>query len=139
MKGRWPRIAVVCLLAAWIGVAGWQAAKPLPEGVHVASPIWRQSASAVAFIADITAADAFGRAGVSQGIFDSVLDVVRAALDFIVLDYSSIGADAAAPSPQRRIAAELTDALLERRRTLPDLGVLFITDPANERYGAARS
>lgn len=142
MKARWPpRIAMVCLLAAWIGVAAWQAAKPLPEGVHVASPICRQSAGAVAFIADITAADAFGRAAVSQGIFDSVLEVVRSARHFIVLDYSSIGADAdaAAASPQRRIAAELTDALLERRRTQPDLAVLFITDPANERYGAARS
>ena len=139
MKARWPRIATVCLLAAWIGVAGWQAAKPLPEGVHVASPICRQGAGAVAFIADITAADAFGRAVVSQGIFDAVLEVVHGARHFIVLDYSAIGADAAAAGPQRRIAAELTDALLERRRTQPDLAVLFITDPANERYGAARS
>ena len=141
MKARWPRIALVCLLAAWIGVAGWQAAKPLPAGVHVASPICRQSASEVAFIADITAADAFGRAAVSQGIFDAVLEVVRGARQFIVLDYSSFGADtdAAGGAVQRRIAAALTDALLERRRTQPDLAVLLITDPANERYGAERS
>jgi phosphatidylserine/phosphatidylglycerophosphate/cardiolipin synthase-like enzyme len=141
MKARGPRIALVCLLAAWIGVAGWQAAKPLPQGVHVASPICRQSASEVAFIADITAADAFGRAAVSQGIFDTVLEVVRGAHRFIVLDYSGFGADAeaAGASARRHIAAELTDALLERRRTQPDLAVLFIADPANERYGAARS
>jgi phosphatidylserine/phosphatidylglycerophosphate/cardiolipin synthase-like enzyme len=144
MKARWPRIAGVGLLAAWIGVAGWQAAKPLPQGVHVASPICRASADQVAFIADITAADAFGRAAVSQGIFDAVLEVVRGARHFIVLDYSGFDADAtdaaaAGAAPQRHIAAELTDALLERRRTQPDLAVLFITDPANERYGAARS
>ena len=38
---------------------------------------------------------------------------------------------------QRRLAAELTDALLERRQSQPDLRVLLITDPVNERYGSA--
>src|SRR5205807_7533138 len=33
----------------------------------------------------------------------------------------------------------LRDALLERRRQLPALKVLFITDPVNELYGAAPS
>ena len=37
------------------------------------------------------------------------------------------------------MSAALTDALLEARRSVPDLRVLFITDPANESYGAARS
>jgi len=139
MRVRRRRIAVLCLLAAWSGVAWREAVKPLPPGLHVASAICEQSASEVAFLADITAADAFGRAAVSQGIFDAVLQVVRGAQRFVVLDYSGFGADAGEDAPQRRTAAALTDALLERRRSQPNLRVLFITDPANESFGVARS
>src|SRR5271170_6417802 len=111
MMVRWRRILVLCLLAAWIGTAWRQAEKPLPPGVHVASPVCALSIGQLAFIADISATDAFGRATVSQGIFDSVLELARGARRFIVLDYADFGA-AAAAEPQRRIAAELTQALL---------------------------
>jgi len=139
MKARWRRIALLLLLGAWIGMGWRQALKPLPEGTRLASPICPQPVDAVTFIPDITAADAFGRAAVSQGIFDAVLGVVRGAHRFIVLDYGGFGGEAGEPTPQRRIAAELTDALLERRRAEPALKVLFITDPSNERFGTARS
>jgi hypothetical protein len=139
MKARWGRIALLALLAAWIGVGWRQAFKPLPAGTHLASAVCQQPAEEVSFIADITAADAFGRAAVSQGIFDAVLDVVHGARRFIVLDYGGFGADAGGLTPQRHIAAELTDALLERRRSLPRLRVLFITDPSSESFGTARS
>jgi phosphatidylserine/phosphatidylglycerophosphate/cardiolipin synthase-like enzyme len=39
----------------------------------------------------------------------------------------------------RPLAEQLRDALIERRQELPDLKVLFITDPINELYGAAPS
>jgi phosphatidylserine/phosphatidylglycerophosphate/cardiolipin synthase-like enzyme len=93
----------------------------------------------VAFIADITAADAFGRPAVSQGIFDAVLAVVRGAHEFIVLDFGRFGgADDVSDvkPPQRALAAQLQDALIERHRELPALRVLLITDPVNEEYGA---
>jgi phosphatidylserine/phosphatidylglycerophosphate/cardiolipin synthase-like enzyme len=93
----------------------------------------------VAFIADITAADAFGRPAISQGIFDAVLALVRGAHEFIVLDYGGFGgADDVSDvkPPQRALAAQLQDALIERHRELPALRVLLITDPANEEYGA---
>jgi phosphatidylserine/phosphatidylglycerophosphate/cardiolipin synthase-like enzyme len=129
----------LCLVAAWIATAWWQAHKPLPPGTHVASAVCAVPADTVSFIADITAADAWGRAVVSQGIFDQALDMVRQARRFIVLDYSLFAGTSTASAPQRRIAAELGDALLARRRELPELQVLFITDPVNEGYGSARS
>lgn len=133
------RLLTLGVVAAWIATAWWQAHKPLPAGTHVASAVCAVPADEVSFIADITAADAWGRAVVSQGIFDQVLDVVRRARRFIVLDYSLFAGTAAGSAPQRRIAAELSDALLARRQALPDLKVLFITDPVNEDYGAAPS
>jgi phosphatidylserine/phosphatidylglycerophosphate/cardiolipin synthase-like enzyme len=133
------RLLTLGVVAAWIATAWWQANKPLPGGTHVASAVCAVPADEVSFIADITAADAWGRAVVSQGIFDQVLDVVRRARRFIVLDYSLFAGTSAGGAPQRRIAAELSDALLARRQALPDLKVLFITDPVNEDYGAAPS
>src|ERR1700730_16986526 len=133
------RLLALGVVAAWIATAWWQANKPLPAGTHVASAVCAVPADAVSFIADITAADAWGRAVVSQGIFDQVLEVVRQARRFIALAYSLFAGTATARAPRRRIAAELSDALLARRRALPDLRVLFITDPVNEGYGAALS
>jgi phosphatidylserine/phosphatidylglycerophosphate/cardiolipin synthase-like enzyme len=136
---RTRRLLTLGVVAAWIATAWWQAHKPLPAGTHVASAVCAVPADEVSFIADITAADAWGRAVVSQGIFDQVLEVVRQARRFIVLDYSLFAGTATASAPQRRIAAQLSDALLARRQALPDLKVLFITDPVNEGYGAAPS
>jgi phosphatidylserine/phosphatidylglycerophosphate/cardiolipin synthase-like enzyme len=127
------------LAVVWLAVAWHQTHKPLPEGAHLASVVCTLPPQDVAFIADITAADAWGRAAVSQGIFDEVLKVVRGAHRFIVLDYGVFAAQAGEAAHGRRIAAELTDALLARRHEEPRLVVLFITDPANERYGASSS
>jgi phosphatidylserine/phosphatidylglycerophosphate/cardiolipin synthase-like enzyme len=141
---RWRTVALLGAIAAWIGVAWQQSSKPLPPGTHVASPLCTVAADDVELIADITAADAFGRPAVSQGIFDAVLQVIRGARRFVVLDFAAFGTDAAASgagaaSPSRHIAAELTDALLARQREQPGLALLFITDPANESYGALPS
>ena len=138
MKRLVRRLVLLGLLAGWLAMAYWQSVKPLPQGTHVASAVCPVAASQVSFIADITAADAYGHLVVSQGIFDEVLKVVRGARHFIVLDYALLGA-AGATQPQRHLAAELTDALLEARRAQPDLKVLLITDPVNERYGASPS
>jgi phosphatidylserine/phosphatidylglycerophosphate/cardiolipin synthase-like enzyme len=113
--------------------------KPLPVGTHVASAACAVPSEALHFIADISAADAYGRPVVSQGIFDAVLAVVGGARRFIVLDYTAFGTGARGPPPVRRLAEELTAALLARRREQPELAILFITDPVNEAYGAARS
>ena len=137
MKRGLRRLLFGALVLGWLVMAYWQTVKPLPQGTHVAGPVCAVAASQVSFIADISAADAYGHLVVSQGIFDEVLKVVRGARHFIVLDYALLGA-AAAAQPQRPVAAELTDALLEARRTQPDLRVLLVTDPVNERYGASR-
>jgi phosphatidylserine/phosphatidylglycerophosphate/cardiolipin synthase-like enzyme len=104
---------------------------------------WRAvPAGNVAFIADVTAADAYGRPVMSQAIFDEVLSVVRGARRFLVLDYflfnnqrGSTGTEA----PARALSGELRDALLTAKKASPDLRILFITDPINDMYGGSPS
>jgi len=131
------------MVGIWLALACWEANKPLPPGVRTASPWHCVPANDVSFIADITSADAYGRAVSSQAIFDEVLKVVRSAHDFLVLDYfmfNSRRGELDGSSPLLRpLSGELRDALIERRRALPGLKVLFITDPINELYGATPS
>jgi phosphatidylserine/phosphatidylglycerophosphate/cardiolipin synthase-like enzyme len=92
----------------------------------------------VTFIADITAADAYGRAVMSQAIFDEVLAIVRGAQRFLVIDYFLFNAHrgkAGGPAPTRALSSELRDALIEQKKQKPDLRILFITDPINDVYG----
>ena len=121
-------------------MAYWQAHKPLPDGTSIASQPSTVPAADISFIADITAADAYGRPVVSQAIFDEMLHMVGAARRFIVLDYFLFndwrGQLPANGAPLRAISGELRDALIEQRRAHPDLKVLFITDPINEVYGS---
>jgi hypothetical protein len=111
----------------------------MPPGTRIASPWYTVPASQVGFIADITAADAYGRPVVTQAIFDQVLAVVNAARDFVVLDYFLFNDQRSqavdAPTPIRALSRELRDALIERRRTTPRLRVLLITDPINSARG----
>src|SRR5579872_5371707 len=68
-RGRW---ALTALLLIWLAVAYAHTHKSLPPGTHVA-PEWQSvPLSALSFIADLTAADAYGRPIVSHAIFDAV-------------------------------------------------------------------
>ena len=126
------------MLASWAGTAIWQTHKALPAGTHTKSEWQASPAANVSFIADITAADAYGRAVMSQNIFDQVLGVVRGAQHFLVIDYflfNAHGGAAGGQAPVRALSSELRDALIAQKKQRPDLRVLFITDPINDVYG----
>jgi phosphatidylserine/phosphatidylglycerophosphate/cardiolipin synthase-like enzyme len=135
------RLSLIAFAAAWAGSALWQALKPMPPGTRIATSWYSVPAAQVSFLADITAADAYGRPLVSQAIFDQMLGIVHAARDFIVLDYFQFNdAPATAPeAPIRALSRELRDALLERQRANPQLKILFVTDPINTGDGGVPS
>lgn len=112
----------------------------MPEGTSIASSWYDVPAGDVSFIADISAADAYGRPVVSQAIFDELLRVIRSARQLIVLDYFLFNGWhsplAGSGAPLRALSGELRDALIAQRQAHPELRVLFITDPINEVYGS---
>jgi hypothetical protein len=136
----WRRAVYVALAAAWIAMAWWQASKPLPPGARTRSNWYTLPAGDVHFIADVTAGDAYGRRVSSQAIFDETLKIVHQAREILVLDYYLFGGRrVASDEPLRPLSTELRDALIQRRREVPQLRVLFITDPFNELQGEARA
>jgi PLD-like domain len=143
LRVRIRRAALACLLAAWAVVAWYHTHKPLPPGTHLASQVCAAPQAQAAFIADITAADAFGHRVLSQGIFDAVLGLVRNAQHVLLLDYPSFASPVAATAPAepgaRWSAHELADAVLAQLAAHRQLQVLVITDPDTESYGAQRA
>jgi phosphatidylserine/phosphatidylglycerophosphate/cardiolipin synthase-like enzyme len=112
--------------------------KPLPEGLDFAGP--ERAAGEITFLSDLTWVDPAGERHSEQQIFDAMLEIVRGAQRFIVLDmflynpYVGDGGD-----PDRRLSAELTAALVAQKREWPALTVILITDPINTIYGGAGS
>jgi phosphatidylserine/phosphatidylglycerophosphate/cardiolipin synthase-like enzyme len=110
--------------------------RPLPPGLDFAGG--QHPAGEIAFLRDLTYVDEDGRRHSDQQIFDAMLEIVRGARRFIVLDvflYNDyVGAGG---PPDRYLAAELTAALIEQKREWPALTVIVITDPINTVYGGA--
>jgi len=140
----WPRTLVVgAVLSVWLGTAFWETHKPLPPGMHTASDAYGADPAGLRFIADVSAADGYGRLVSSHATFDTMLQVVRTARELILLDAHQFTSDPPVPGTpperSRRIAAELRDALIARKREEPALRVLVMVDPTSVGYGRRRS
>lgn len=132
-------LLVFCLV--WLTTAVYHSLKPMPPGTHVDAGPYRLADTDVQFLADVTVGDDLGKRAFDQRIFDQVFRLIDSARDFVVLDFFLInddrGALAKAAPPHRALSRELIDHLLARKRALPSLRVLLITDPVNDVYGAA--
>ncbi len=126
---------------AWLAVAPgccYHAVKPLPQGLSARSEIL--PATDVRFLCDQTALDASGARHVDQHIFDEVFAMIAKAERLVVVDLFLFNEFlGAGPPPHRRLCEELTAALIARKRAVPALRIVVITDPVNTVYGGLES
>lgn len=141
-KRRLGRLFFHGFLTLWALTALWNLFKPLPDGVSVRGSIVETPLNQLQFLNDVTGADVFGAPVVRQQIFDSVLGLVGQAREYLILDFflfnSQRGATLGA-TPHRELSVELRDALLKRKREMPQMRILVIADPINDVYGALPS
>lgn len=125
----------------WLALGYWHTTKPLAPGMHVRGEWVPTRMDDIAFLRDTTTADAYGQPIIEQQIFDETLRIIDAATHFVVLDFflfnDHSGADTAVA--YRNLSTELVAALVKRRRDVPALQILFITDPINDVYGGQPS
>jgi len=116
-----------------VGAGGYNVYKPLPEGLSFAGEV--RPVGEIAFYKDLTWVDAEGRRHSQQEIFDKVLEMIDGARYLVVLDMflfnDFIGKEQA---PYRRLAQEITDALVARKTKYPEMLIVVITDPINTVY-----
>jgi PLD-like domain len=135
---------LLALLLTWAGTALWHLFKPMPPGTNQASDWVDTPVTDVRWLADTTVTDGHGRLVIRQHIFDEILGVIAGAREFVVVDFHFFNdwpdvvdtQDGAKPAVHRKISEELKTQLIARRKAVPALKVLFITDPVNELYGA---
>lgn len=130
---------MLAALIAYLGMATYQAFKPLPEGIGQPFPL--RASDDVVLFTDITYLDAAGNRQSEQQVFDEILRLIAQSERLVAVDMflfnDFTGADAA-PS-LRPLSAELTQALVDRKRAVPGLQALVITDPINTLYGGMPS
>ncbi|MFC3285070.1 phospholipase D family protein [Litchfieldella rifensis] len=121
--------------AAYLGMAAYQAFKPLPPGLSVATPL--REAGDIAFLVDGTYRDDTGARRFDQAIFDEVLALVGQAERLVVIDMFLFNdfAGAAEGDDFRPLSGELAGALIRRKQERPDLTAVVISDPLNTLYG----
>ncbi|WP_168015673.1 phospholipase D family protein [Halomonas salinarum] len=128
---RW--IVTVAVLM-YVGMALWQAYKPLPEGMGVSAI--PKPARDVAFLSDETWVSGDSQRRSDQAIFDEVLRLIAQAERLVVLDmflFNDYGADL--DNDFRPISRQLTEALIRRKTERPEITAVVITDPINTFYG----
>jgi phosphatidylserine/phosphatidylglycerophosphate/cardiolipin synthase-like enzyme len=141
-KRRRARWLAYGFLGLWSLVALWNLFKPLPAGVGTRGAVVSTPLSDLQFLRDLTSADVFGEPVVNQQIFDAMLRTVGEAREFVVVDFFLFNGQRGASvntAPYRELSTQLRDALLARKRAVPALRVLVISDPINDVYGALPS
>jgi hypothetical protein len=130
-------IALAAAVAAASGTCDTCEPRP-PAGTSFTGAVW--PSEQVAFLSDVSWTDAGGTRHVAQTIFDEVFAIIGGAEHFVLVDmflYNDFQGDVRENT--RALADELTSALVERKRAVPALEAIVISDPLNTVYGGIAS
>jgi hypothetical protein len=110
----------------------------MPRGTSYAGAV--RPTAQVSFLADLTYVDPDGLRHVDQRIFDEVFRIIGGAERFVLVDmflYNDFQGERREDT--RALSAELTEALIRRKRERPQLIAIAISDPVNTVYGGLES
>lgn len=134
LREKWVLVAVLGTISAVIMTAIYGSNKPLPANVSYEGTEHRTDQ--VRFLEDHTYVSSTKSKIVEQEIFDTVIQKIEEAEQFVVIDmfYFNSGHDEGREFPQ--LTMQLTEALIEKKETEPDIEIVVLTDPVNTFYGA---
>lgn len=114
--------------------------KSVPSGIDYQSRVYSISDNDIDFLYDITYQNEDGKIVSEQEIFDRVLSLIKGAERYVLLDMFLFNSHTGKmDNVYRRLASEITDALIEKTKSNPEIIIDFITDPINSVYGGYRS
>ncbi|WP_418789934.1 phospholipase D family protein [Phosphitispora sp. TUW77] len=125
--------AFLFLLLLVVAGAFYGSRKPLPEGISISvEPI---DVSEVKFLYDLTYIKD-GQRIHEQEIFDRVLETVNNAREYIFIDMFLFNDEYSRQYSYPVLSSRLADALIEKKRQHPEMGITVITDEINTFYGS---
>lgn len=129
---RYIGLLVGMLALGYLSSAVYHMYKPLPEGLNYTGKLRHAD---VKFLADYTYIDSQGQQQ-QHKIFDTMLQLIEEAQSTIVIDMFLFNAETGASTQQHQpLTRELTDALILKKRLMPNMEIKVITDPINSVYG----
>lgn len=132
-RRRYIGMVVGMLALGYLSSAVYHVYKPLPEGLNYTGKLRHAQ---VQFLADQTYVDAAGKQQIDQQIFKQMLSLIEQAKTTIVLDMFLFNAERGnSKTAHLALTQQLTDALINKQSTTPNLEIKFITDPINSVYG----
>jgi hypothetical protein len=131
--------AAICLVSLWVALSFYHSYKRLPTGLVYRGETRSVAAEDVELLIDVTYRKGNTRV-IEQQIYDRVLEMIDHARRLVVLDIFLLNAHQGAKGEiYRPLSAEVTERLLTKRRTHPEMPILLITDPINDVYGGEPS
>lgn len=113
--------------------------KPLPEGISYEGLVYNVSENDIDFLYDLTYLDSSGNKQTKQEIFDNVFKIVDNSDKFIVLDFFLFNSDYSEQVKFKNLTDMLKDKLIQKKKSNPDIIIIFITDEINNFYGSYTS
>ena len=131
----------ILILFSWLTAVGiYQSHKPLPEGINFRSEVHQVAEGDIEFLADLTYEDSNGNIVHDQEIYDTIDSLVSGAEKYIYIDMFLFNSfKGPANFAYRELSTELTERLVSKRTTNPNIKIDFITDPVNTFYGGYKA
>jgi len=130
---------ILLILLMLIIVCGfWGVYKPMPEGLNSRSPEYKTNN--VDFIYDLTYEADRVRFN-EQNIFQNIYEIIDNAEEYIICDMFLFNDLYNKDSNVNYIplSSNLTTKLIEKKKSNPNIEIIFITDPINVFYGAYKT
>lgn len=129
------------LILLWIVVSGFYGVyRSMPEGVNFEGQVYNVPDSSVEFLYDSTYLDKEGQRQSKQEIFDEVLRMIEGAKKFILVDMFLFNDfQGKKLENHRKLSSELTEALIKKKKEIPSVEMVVISDPVNTIYGGYES
>jgi len=132
MRNNAKMIIWILILVLVVGI--YNQNKPLPTGTSLDGEVFYVSKDSVDFLYDLTYQSNTGQIVYEQEIFNRVFEVIDDAEKFITIDMFLIGTNN--DINYRNLTQELTDHLIENKKSNPEIVINFITDEYNIIYGS---
>lgn len=132
--------ALICLFFWLVAVGLYQTNKSLPGKLNYLGKEYLVNDSNIEFLYDLTYLNSNGEKQYKQNIFNTLLDAIDGAEQYILIDMFLFNSYTAKNGTfHKNLSKELTKRLLQKKKTLPAIVIDFITDPINTTYGGSIS
>lgn len=120
----------------YIAVILWHTFKPLPDGLSFEGEMHRTDH--IEMMTDLTYSQEKKGSDMKHElqIFDEVYSMIDEASDFIVVDFFLFDGYYDQEEEFPKIADTLSTKLAEKKKSNPDMTIIFISDPINQGYGS---